>query len=73
MHGNRRGVARDGDVAAAAIGAVGAAVDAALGLGALALGTASEVVGYAGAFGVAAGVAALGLAVLARIGAAPAS
>jgi MFS family permease len=57
----------------AAIGAVGAAVDSALGLGALALGTASEVVGYAGAFGVAAGVAALGLAVLARIGPAPAS
>jgi MFS family permease len=51
----------------AAIGAVGASVDSALGLGALALGTASEVVGYAGAFGMAAVVAACGLVVLSRI------
>jgi predicted MFS family arabinose efflux permease len=51
----------------AAIGAVGASVDSALGLGALALGTASEIVGYAGAFGVAAAVAACGLVVLARL------
>jgi hypothetical protein len=34
----------------AAIGDVGASVDSALRIGALALGTASEIVGYAGAF-----------------------
>jgi MFS family permease len=51
----------------AAIGAVGAAVDSALGLGAFALGTAAEVVGYDGAFLVAGVVAASGLLVLARL------
>jgi MFS family permease len=52
----------------AAIGAVGAAVDSALGLGAFVLGTAAEVVGYEGAFLVAGAVAASGLLVLARLG-----
>jgi MFS family permease len=52
----------------AAIGAVGAAVDSALGLGAFALGTAAEVVGYDGAFLVAGAIAAAGVLVLARLG-----
>ena len=56
----------------AAIGAVGAAVDSALGLGALALGTTAEVAGYDGAFLVAAVVAATGLLVLARLAHGPA-
>jgi MFS family permease len=52
----------------AAIGAVGAAVDSALGLGALALGSAAEAVGYDGAFLLAGTVAACGVLVLARLG-----
>jgi MFS family permease len=51
----------------AAIGSVSAAVDAALALGAFALGAAAELVGYAGAFVVAAIAAAAGLLVLARL------
>lgn len=53
----------------AAIGAVGAAVDSALGLGAFALGAAAEAVGYDGAFLLAGAVAASGLLVLVRLGA----
>jgi MFS family permease len=52
----------------AVVGAVTAAVDVALAAGAFALGAASELVGYGGAFLVAAGVALGGLPVLARLG-----
>jgi MFS family permease len=57
----------------AAIGAIGAAVDSALGLGAFVLGATAEVAGYDGAFLLAGLVALLGLAVLARLAAAPLS
>jgi MFS family permease len=49
---------------AAAVGSVGAFVDVALGLGALVLGGVASVVGYGGAFLVAAAVTLTGLAVL---------
>jgi MFS family permease len=51
----------------AAVGAVSAAVDVAIALGAFVLGTVAEVAGYGGAFLAAAGVAASGLLVLARL------
>lgn len=56
----------------AAVGAVGAAVDVALGVGALVLGSAAELFGYAGAFLLAAGVATSGVLVLARLAPQPA-
>lgn len=57
----------------AVVGAVTAAVDVAIAAGAFVLGTAAELVGYNGAFLVAAVVAASGLLVLARLGTAAAA